>query len=150
MNIKVMYHTTTGNTRKVAEAIAAAVGAEAEAIEGKLSSSAAIDLLFVGDGIYGGKPHKKTTEFIAGLKPDIVKNAVVFATYGGQDHIGATIQKQLAQKGINVLNEPFLCKGKCWLLINRKHPDQADLDRARAFAKAVQEQLCDDSLTANG
>ena len=137
MNIKVMFHTTTGNTGKVAEAIAAAAGVKAESIEGAVLPSEPIDLLFIGDGLYGGKAHKKTTEFINSLGTGKVKNAAVFATYGGQAHIGEIITKHLRDKGINVIGEPYTCKGKCWIFINRRHPDETDFEKAREFAKTM-------------
>ncbi len=137
MNIKVVYHTTTGNTRKVAEAVAAAAGVKAESIEDSELSSAPVDLLFVGDGLYGGKPHKKTVAFISSLDPGKVKNAAVFATYGGQARIGEELKKHFQEKGIHLIGEPFTCRGRAWIFINRSHPDESDLNRARAFAKAA-------------
>lgn len=141
MNIKVMYHTTTGNTGKVAETVATAVGVKAELIEDDVLSSTPVDLLFIGDGLYGGKAHKKTIALISSLSPDTVKNAAVFATYGGQAHIGEDIKKLLQDKGIHVIGAPFTCKGRAWLLINRRHPDEADLNKAREFAEATMEKL---------
>jgi len=138
MNIKVMYHTLTGNTRKVAEAIAAEVGVEAQMI-GKDQSPPPepIDLLFIGDGIYAGKPGKDTISYIDKLTPETVKSAVIFATYGGQDVIGDRIAKLLQDKGLNVVGDPFSCKGKCWFFVNRKRPNDEDLETARQFARSI-------------
>ena len=51
MNIKVMYHSSTGNTEKLAKAIADTVNAKAEPIGSSAATiSKPIDLLFIGDG----------------------------------------------------------------------------------------------------
>lgn len=137
MNIKVMYHSSTGNTTKIAYAIADTLNVKAEPIGDALVSSTPIDLLFIGDGIYFGKANKKTVSFINQLDPDIVKNVAVFATYGGQDAIGDKMQQLLRDRGLNVVGQPFTCKGQSWVIRNRKHPSQEELSSAREFAKAV-------------
>ena len=138
MVIKVMYHSATGNTRKIAEAIAQELGIEAEKI-GKEQApiSEPIDLLFLGDGIYAGKPGKETISFIEQLTPEVVKNAAVFATYGGQNVIGDRIAALLKDKGLSIAGEPFTCKGKCWFFINRKRPNESDLEMSRQFARSI-------------
>lgn len=138
MNIKVMYHSSTGNTKKIAQAIADALNVKAEPIgEGEIAFSAPIDLLFIGDGVYFGKANKNVISFINRLDPNIVKNTAVFATYGGQAGIGASIKKLLQNKGLNVLGEPFTCKGKAWGFLNHKHPNEADLNMAHEYAKGI-------------
>jgi hypothetical protein len=49
----------------------------------------------------------------------------------------------LKNKGIKVLNEPFTCKGRAWKLINRKHPNDTDLDNARKYAEKMVAKLRD-------
>lgn len=138
MNIKVIYHSSTGNTAKLANAIAEALNVTAEPLgEEPLAFSAPVDLLFIGDGVYFGKANKRTIAFINRLSPDVVKNAAVFATYGGQNKIGMDIVKLLRDKGIKVISEPFTCKGQAWALINRKRPDENDLKAACEYAKAA-------------
>ena len=138
MNIKVMYHSSTGNTGKLAHAIADCLHTKAEPI-GAASGVFAqpVDLLFIGDGIYAGKPSKKTIAFIETLKPETVKYATVFATYGGQAKIGEDMKSLLERQGIKVLGEPFTCKGQAWFFANRHHPDSSDMERARDFAKNI-------------
>ena len=137
MKIKVFYHSSTGNTKKVAEAIAAAVNASPEAMTEGCKISEPIDLLFIGDGIYAGKMSKKTKAFIDQLDGSLVKNAAVFGTYGGQDKVIAAIKERLTEKGIPVCARSFLCKGQAWLVGNRNHPNQADLEEAARFARTV-------------
>lgn len=141
MNIKVVYHSMTGNTKKIAEAIGQAVEVLPEnASDFTLSTDEPVDLLFIGDGIYAGKPDKSISELIDKLDKNTVKNAAVFATYGGQPSIGNTIKTLLTDKGINVIGEPFTCKGKAWIFINRKYPSDEDLKSAKAFATSIVEK----------
>jgi flavodoxin len=136
MNIKVIYHSSTGNTEKLARAIAGALNITAEPI-GKepVSFSEPVDLLFIGDGVYFGKANKWTASLIDQLDPKMVKNVAVFATYGGQFKIGADIKELLQNKGLKVVGEPFTCKGQSWLFLNRNHPNEADISKVREYAK---------------
>ncbi|MHB1394576.1 MAG: flavodoxin family protein, partial [Clostridia bacterium] len=125
MNIKVMYHSKTGNTKKLAESMAGALGTSAEQISPN-SLVEPIDMLFIGDGVYMGGPDSVTASFIKTLNGRLVKNAAVFGTFGGQKK-AITIMKELLKKqGINVLDESFGCRGKSWAILNRKHPSSDD------------------------
>jgi hypothetical protein len=79
MVIRVLYHTQTGNTEKVAIAIAEAMGVQAEAItEG--TTVGMTDLLFIGDGMYGGKPAAVSQRLLAGVAGCNVRLAAVLET----------------------------------------------------------------------
>ena len=135
MNIKVMYHSSTGNTEKLAYAIADALGTRAEIINEKTGVlSEVVDILFIGDGIYFGKASKEIINFINLLDPGFVKHAAVFATYGGQSKIGSYICTLLQEKGVNVIDEQFLCPGQAWFFVNKNRPNKDDLDKIRDFA----------------
>ena len=133
MEIKVMYHSMTGNTKKVAETIASVAGVSAEAIGGPETFSKPVDLLFIGDGIYAGGMSRKTKAFIAGLDSAMVKHAAVFGTYGGEEKVITAMKTLLKEKGIMVLEESFACKGKAWFIANQNHPNQEDIKNASAF-----------------
>lgn len=135
MNIKVMYHSSTGNTEKLAQAIAGALNVQAQAIGEGAALGGPVDLLFVGDGIYAGRPNRKTVNFINGLDASNVKNVAVFGTYGGQEKIGDDLRKMLADKGLHVVGEPYACKGQSWIFLNRKHPNEEELNGAVEYAK---------------
>lgn len=139
MNIKVLYHSTTGNTAKLARSIAEVLKVEAEKIGENNNGyfSEPVDLLFIGDGVYFGKPNKKTSLFIAKLDPKLVKNVAVFASYGGQKTIGNDISKLLQAKGIKVISEPFICKGQSWFVLNRNHPNSSELSKVREYASSI-------------
>jgi flavodoxin len=139
MVVKVIFHSMTGNTRKVAEAIASEVGVRAEEVAtGTLNDN--IDVLFLGDGNYGSNIHAKTKQFIAGLDPHKVKNVAIFGTYGGVNNAAPKMKALLETKGLHIVNDGFTCKGKAWLFMNRKSPTEADIAAAKAFARQVIEQ----------
>jgi flavodoxin len=138
MKVKVMYHSKTGNTKKVAEAIAKAVGTTAVQITEKIKFDSA-DVLFIGDGVYGAKPNKVTEEFIKTLDSNKVKKVAVFGTYGGQKKAIIVMKELLKKQRINVIEESFGCKGRSWFILNPTHPDVNDLNAAQQFAKKITE-----------
>ena len=142
MNIRIVYHSRSGNTEKLAHAIAEVFSIRPERIgTDDISFPEPVDMLFVGDGIYWAKPHKLTREFIEQLDPTLIKNAAVFATYGNQFKIGNDIKKLLQDKGINILGEPFTCQGASVGTKNQGHPDETDLINVKEFVKNITSKL---------
>lgn len=142
MKTWVLYYSKGGNTKKVAEAIAE----ELEVLKTEQIPPAYppenVQLLFLGTGVYAGKPDPKMIEFIRTLNNNRVKNAVVFGTKGGDDiRAIETVKSLLKEKGINVIDETFSCKGKYFIFFNRKKPDGEDLKAAKAFARRIYDSL---------
>jgi flavodoxin len=142
MKSLVVHYSRGGKTRKVAEAIARELECEAiDAGKGEPDISG-VDLLLVGSGNYGGKPHHSIQSFIDGLKPTEKAKAAVFATSGGPRPKGIDTMKQgLEAKGYEAIAS-FDCRGQ-FMLMNRGHPDQDDLENARAFAAELRAKLQD-------
>lgn len=142
MKIKVLYHSSTGNTEKVANAIASALNVTAEPIDVSTAPmSEPVDLLFIGDGVYFNKPSKITEAYVGRLTPALVKNVSVFATYGGSNSIGESIKALLQKQGLHVVGEPYICKGKAWGVLNRSHPNEAELSAARHYAEGIVSEI---------
>lgn len=137
VKIKILYHSMTGNTKKIAEVLAKTANVPAEAITENYKLSEAIDLLFIGDGIYAGKMNKKTKMFIQTLDATLVKNVAVFGTYGGQNKVIIDMVTMLREQGITACEKTFECKGQAWFIANRKHPNQADVDNATKFVTDI-------------
>lgn len=137
MKIKVVYHSQTGNTRKVAEAIAKAVNVPAEDVAGGNGLMEPVDLLFIGDGLYAGNVSKAMRKYIDALSSASAKNVALFSTFGGKDTATGRMRELLSQKGIEAASEVFGCKGKAWFILNRKHPNDDDLRNAAEFAKRI-------------
>ena len=134
-DITVIVDSRGGNTRKVADAIAAELGAAIGEIRAPVPAGAKI--LFLGSGTYGGAPGIDLMAFVtdndfAGRK------VAIFGTSGGAggaEKMLAALEDGLRRKGAVVLGK-WHCRGKMFLF-NRGHPDDADLADARAFARKM-------------
>ncbi len=141
MKTWVLYHSKGGNTRKIADAIA---GELEDVLKSEQIPPAYppenVALLFLGTGEYAGKPDPKMIEFIRTLNPNRVRNAAVFGTSGSGLSSGkaiSAVKDLLREKGINVVDESYSCKGKFFLFMNRNKPDENDIKCAREFARKV-------------
>lgn len=143
-----------GNTARVAAAIADVLGAAVIAAEDATPERlAAHDVVGFGSGVYYGRMHESLFGIVRGL-PDVgaagasppPRPAFVFST-SGLPFLAkvwhAPLVRLLARKGFDVVGE-FSCRGfdtwgPLWLTggLNRKHPDDRDLARARDFARRI-------------
>ena len=137
MKIEVRYFSKGGNTMKLAQAIAEAVGAEAKTTSEDLSEKC--DLLFLGASVYAGRPDKEVLSFIQRNAKDIGALCVFGSSASGRSTFGA-IQAAVGDAGVRVLLSDFSCYGK-FMFLHKKHPDEQDLSRAAAFAKARVEEV---------
>ena len=139
MNIKVVFHSKTGNTKKVAEAMASAAGTSAiDIYHADSILSEQVDLLFVGDGMYYAGIDKSTKEFISKLDSKKIKCAAVFSTSGNAWSFGPTgISKRLERQGVQVFHESFRCHGNAFGIAYPSRPNEEDLKNAAQFAKRV-------------
>ncbi len=140
MKTMVMYYSRNGNTKVIADAITKELGIlQSEQIPPSYPLEN-VSLLFLGTGEYAGKPDPKMIEFIRTLNNNHVKNVVVYGTSGSGTINGkavTTVKNLLKEKGINVIDETFCCKGKFFLFFNRKKPDSDDILKAKEFARKV-------------
>jgi len=136
-----------GNTKKIAEAIAEAIGAELVAPKDvKTKNIAEYDLVGFGSGIYFAQHHKSILAAVDTLRNVSGKRALVFSTAGfpaGKIIFHRALKKRLAEKGFVIAGE-FSCKGLDTYRIfgtfggmNKGHPDGRDLERARGFAQKM-------------
>jgi flavodoxin len=137
--VAVFYSSRGGNTKRVAEAIAGELGAEAmdASAVGEGYNMKKCDLIFVGSGNYGGSCAKEMKEFIASLLPADDRYGAAFGTAGGsgKGHLDA-MSGLMKEKGISVLGE-WGCLGQEYSLKNKGKPDEGDLQQAREFAKKM-------------
>lgn len=137
-----------GNTAAVADALAAPLDAQVVPPEEvDLASVADHDVVGFGSGIYYGTCHPRLRRLVERLPQAAGTRAFVFTTSGRgrAQHLPwqAPLETLLRAKGYDVIGS-FACRGHdVWgplgLVggINRGHPDNRDLDRARAFADRV-------------
>jgi flavodoxin len=135
-----MFQSRSGNTAKIAEAIAQSAGITAEAVPPAYPFDKT-DILFIGGGFYGGKLNKNLSDYINTLDPKKVTKAAIFGTTGGNPAYVDVMKKALKDKGIKVADESFVCPGKFFIFFKRSHPDMKDIENARMFAKNVIEHF---------
>ncbi len=164
MRTLVAYMSQTGNTKKVAQAMFEEIAdvKELKRIE-EVESIQAYDIAFLGFPVHGEGPDKKTTSLIKGLCVEGTK-VVLFVTHASPqdaEELPAMLKKfKDAARQAEVL-DMFDCQGqlakalKMFMLVmpNAKYrrwarndnsqgqPDEAQLDRARAFVKDVMKKV---------
>jgi flavodoxin len=134
MNIAVRYHSRGGNTKKVADAIADAVSANAEDCSVPITEP--VDLLFLGGSVYGFGLDDATKDFISGLDASQVKSVALFGTSAIVKNGNREMAKLLETKGISALIRDFYCRGE-FTVMHRGRPNADDLKQAAEFAKAT-------------
>jgi len=107
---EVIYCSRTGNTKKVAQAIASELGVEAKDIINNPVISEG-SLVFIGTGNYGGKPIKPIVEFVAKNKLKLNKISLFGTSASGTGGEVVKLERLLAQSGLGVLTR-FHCTGK--------------------------------------
>jgi flavodoxin len=142
MNVLIVYKSYHRmNTEKVAKAMAGAMNATVKKVEEVGPEDlAGYDLIGIGSGIYGGKYHKSLFKLVEKI-PRLEKDVFLFHTAGGPDEkYDQPMKELLVAKGARVVGE-FRCPGQAGFLgfiaTNKGHPDEHDLERARAFAQGL-------------
>jgi flavodoxin len=134
MKFLVAYYSKGSKTAKVAGAIANELGCEAVDVAKSKPDTSGVDILVVGTGTYGGMPGPAILEFLKGIPTATDAKAATFATSAGSGPRSlARIKGDLEAKGYVVVSS-FDCRGQ-FMLANRGHPDEKDLENARAFAR---------------
>jgi flavodoxin len=139
MTTRIAYFSTTGNTRKVAEAIAKAGRCPVNPIDSFPVSGEVIDLLFLGAAVYATHDHgihASMKRFIADLDPDKIKKVALFSTGFIQSEAITMMRRLLETRGINVAADSFFCLGR-FALFNMGHPNAKDLEAAAEFTRKL-------------
>lgn len=131
MRVDVRYFTKNGGTKKLADAIANAVGAEAKTVDVPLEKYA--DVVFLGASVYGGKPDPAVVKFIADNARNIGK-IVVFGSAGTKKSTYPAIKSAAAGNAVKTAEMFFQCKGE-FLFLNKGRPNDQDCRDAADFAK---------------
>ena len=132
----VVYFSKGGKTGKVAESIAQELQCGTVNTAESAPNLSGVDLLVVGSGTYGGKPDKKLLGFLNGLKS--VKNgkSAIFTTSGGRNPESIAVIEEIWESKEYEVVSTFDCLGQ-FLIGNRGHPNDADLNDAKSFANSL-------------
>ncbi len=134
MNVAVRYYTKTGNTKRLAEVIAEALGVKAYPISEPIREKT--DILFLGNSYYAFSIDPEVRNFVRGLDKNLVGKIVNF---GSATMLNSTYKKVKAEAdkvGIPMDEREFHCKGE-FKGIHKGKPDADDLKAAADFAKQI-------------
>ena len=132
---EVVYYSLTGNTKRVAEAIAAELDVDAESVQSK-STLADESCVFLGAGLYGPLRSWGLRRFIDRNTFDGRKVALFGTSGEGKGKEVGSLEEAVTAKGAEIAGK-FYCKGKFLLFVNPRHPSSEDLEMARAFARDI-------------
>lgn len=133
MNIAVRFYTRSGNTEKLATAIASAAHVESMDITVPLTEKA--DILFLGCSYYAFDVDESVKKFIVENKDNIGK-IVCFGTSAMMKSMKKPIKKVADAVGIIVADEEFHCRGQFGKL-HKGRPNEKDLAEVSAFTKNI-------------
>ena len=134
MRIAVRYYTKTGNTKRLAEAIAEVLGVEALPISEPVEEGT--DILFLGNSYYAFNIDPEVKNFIRSLDHKKVGKIVNF---GSAALLNSTFKKVKAEADkvqIPMHEKEFHCRGE-FKGVHKGRPNADDLRAAAAFATAI-------------
>ena len=136
MKIAVRYYTKTGNTKRLAEAVAEAVGAEALPISTPLTEP--VDILFLGNSYYAFSIDPEVRDFVKSLNKDMVGRIVNFGSAAMLNSTYKIVKAEADKVGIPMDEREFHCKGE-FKGLHKGKPDESDLKAAAEFARKIVE-----------
>ena len=134
MKVAVRYYTKTGNTKRLAQAIAKAVGEEAQPLS--VGVDEPVDILFLGNSYYAFNIDPEVRNFIRSLDKDKVGRIVNFGSAAMLNSTYKKVRAEAEKAGISMDEHEFHCKGE-FKGIHRGRPNEKDMAAAAAFAKSV-------------
>lgn len=137
MSVAVRYYTRSGNTKKLADAIAARLGVEACTVDKGLLER--VDVLFLGCSYYAFDVDEAVKEFILANKWNIGK-IVLFGTSAMMKSAYKPVKKVADEAGVELTHEEFHCRGQ-FHFAHKGRPDENDMKAAADFAENVLKSL---------
>ncbi len=134
MKVAVRYYTKTGNTKRLAEAVAKALGVEALPISAPVEER--VDLLFLGNSYYAFSIDPEVRDFIRRLDKAKVGKIVNFGSAAMLNSTWKKVKAEADKAGIPMEEREFHCKGE-FKGLHKGKPDADDLEAAAAFAKEI-------------
>ena len=134
MKVAVRYYTKTGNTKRLAEAVAEAVGAEALPLSAPIEEP--VDVLFLGNSYYAFIIDPEVRDFIRSLSKDKVGCIVNFGSAAMLNSTWKKVKAEADKVGIPMDEREFHCKGE-FKGIHKGRPNDDDMKAAAAFAKKI-------------
>ena len=134
MKAAVRYYTKTGNTKRLAQAIAEAAGVEALPISTPVTEP--VDVLFLGNSYYAFSIDPEVRKFVASLDKELVGKIVNFGSAAMLNSTYKKVKVEADKIGIPMDEREFHCKGE-FKGIHKGKPDESDMKAAAEFAKKI-------------
>lgn len=134
MKAAVRYYTRTGNTQRLAEAVAEAVGAEALPLSVPVEEP--VDFLFLGNSYYAFTIDPEVRDFVRSLDKSKVGRIVNFGSAAMLKSTWKKVKAEADRAGIPMDEREFHCKGQ-FKNMHKGRPNEEDLAAAAAFAKGI-------------
>ena len=134
MTVAVRYYTKTGNTKKLAEAVAKEVGAEALPISVPVTEP--VDILFLGNSYYAFTIDPEVRSFVRSLDKEKVGRIVNFGSAAMLNSTYRKVKAEASKVGIAMDEREFHCKGE-FKGIHKGKPDENDLKAVAEFARKI-------------
>ncbi len=132
MTYQVRYYTKTGNTRKLAEAVAKELGVEALPISTPVTDKT--DILFLGNSYYAFSIDPEIRDFVASLDKNKVGRIVNFGSAALLNSTYKKVKAEADKVGIPMDPKEFHCRGE-FKGVHKGKPDAEDLRAIAAFAR---------------
>ena len=136
MKFAVRYYTKTGNTKRLAEAVARAVGAEALPLSSPIEEP--VDILFLGNSYYAFNIDPEVRDFVRSLDSSKVGRIVNFGSAAMLNSTYKKVKAEADKVGVTMDEREFHCKGE-FKGIHKGKPDETDLKAAAEFARKTVE-----------
>ena len=136
MKVAVRYYTKTGNTKKLAEAIAEAVGAEALTLNTPIEEP--VDILFLGNSYYAFSIDPEVRNFVRSLDSSKIGRIVNFGSAAMLNSTWKKVKAEADKIGVPMDEREFHCKGE-FKGMHKGRPNEEDLKAAADFAKRIVE-----------
>ncbi len=132
MKYAVRYYTKTGNTKRLAEAVAEALGVQALPIGEPLAEP--VDLLFLGNSYYAFSIDPEVRSFVQSLDKSTVGKIVNFGSAAMLNSTYKKVKAEADKVGIPMEEREFHCRGE-FKGVHKGRPNEEDLKAAADFAK---------------
>ena len=134
MKVAVRYYTKTGNTKRLAEAVAEAVGTQALPISFPISEP--VDILFLGNSYYAFSIDPEVRKFVTSLDKNRVGKIVNFGSAAMLNSTWKKVTAAADKAGIPMDEREFHCKGE-FKGVHKGKPDETDMKAAAEFARKI-------------
>ncbi len=133
MTFAVRYYTKTGNTKRLAQAVAQALGVEALPISEPVTEP--VDVLFLGNSYYAFSIDPAVSSFVLSLNKDSVGKIVNFGSAAMLNSTYKKVKAEADRVGVPMDEREFHCRGE-FKGIHKGRPNAQDMKAAADFARS--------------